>query len=53
MSDVFGKEFYDKMKKYLEQKGVKCESTKSFSDVKKARSATFTLPPHETPFTIK
>lgn len=52
-NDVFGKEFYDKMKKYIEQKGIKCESTTVFAEAKNARSATFTLTPHETSFTIK
>lgn len=50
---VFDKEFYDNMKKHMEKKGVKCESTKVFSDVKRARSATFTLMPHETPLAIR
>ncbi len=50
---VFDKTFYENMKKHIEQKGVKCESTKSFSDARNARSATFTLMPHESPLTIK
>lgn len=49
---VFDEDFYKKMKQHYEAKGVKCKSTKNFSDLKNAKSAVFTLKPHKKPFVI-